>query len=487
MAQEPQPAELTDRENASLRRIARILFWVLWIPASLGLLEVVIRLSEMDKHALAPLLYYFDAAPGFHAPSHDARVLFSLKPSVSSRFFHKRGHRHMTFSHNSLGYRGKEPRAPRDPKVFRIITVGASNLYGAEVSDDETMPVYLERLLNAKFRGKFEVWNQGVQAQSLQQASARGEQAIKAHAPDLLLVQLAHNMRRSFLAGHPTGHYFDQDPTLYRENLRYIPLAGSGWGLPLVQRWALYRTVVTLLNYWDRVPSNNPHYPRADSINKEAFLDFHARNHQRTRIVFLPNLPIFAHAMRAVHRERFKAVPSIDVLDRALLQNALRPEFFETHPPPHVYEANAYVIARELARLYPRQFRPRGVFTMPLASTFGARVKDRFRRDPLLFDHIVDKYRTWGKVDSLLRLLGVLARAEPQNPLYPVIQAQCAALLGRMVMARAYLMEAQALGVKPELRQAIRRVGVLMGEPNAESGALRPPPVGARPPGPNRH
>ena len=254
-----------------------------------------------------------------------------------------------------------------------------------------------------------------------------------------------------------------------------------------MQRWALYRTAVTLLNYWDRVATNNPHYPNADAINKEAFLDFYARHHKQTRIVFLPNLPIFTNAMSASHRARFAAVPSIDVIDRALLQDALRPEFFETHPPPHVYEANAYVIARELARLYPRRFRPRGKFAVPPVFAFGARVTDKFRRDPLLFDHIVDKYKTWGKVDNLLRLLGVMARAEPKNSLFPVIQAQCCALLGKMVMARAYLMEAQALGPKPELREVIQRVGALMGEPNAEQGGNRQPPAGAPPPRPKPH
>lgn len=462
MPHDPQGAELSEPQRRSLRRLARVLFWALLLPAVLGVLEVVVRVSDMDKHALAPLLYYFDAAPQFHMPSDDPRAIFTLRPSVSSRFVH-RG-REMSITHNSLGYRGAEARAARTPGVFRIIALGASNMYGAEVGDEHTMPVYLERLLNHKFVGRFEVWNQGVQSHSLQQVCAKAERALQRHRPDMLLVQLAHNMRRTFLAGHPTGRYFDLDPSLYRENLRYIPGAGSGWALPLVQRWALYRTVVAALNYWERVPTNNVHYPTADTINKEAFLDFHAKYKGRVHIVFLPNLPVFGMVMTPEHRRRFAAVPSIDVVDRALLEDALRPEFFETHPPPHVYEANAHVVARELARLHPKLFRPRaGTFTVPPVSTFGASVKHRFRRDAMLFDHIVTRYAAWGKLEGLLRNLGKLARVEPKNPLFPLFQAQCATLLKQEQMAQAYLMEAQALRPGPELREALRRTRVLMG------------------------
>lgn len=479
MSQDRHPGELTEQEEASLRRVARILFWILYVPIILGVVEVVIRLTDMDKHALEPLLYYFTAAPKMHAPSADPRALFSLKPSVSSSYHHKREDRRLTFTHNSLGYRGKEAREAKAPGVFRIIGVGASNIYGAEVSDDETMPAYLERLLNKRFHGKFEVWNQGVQSHSLQQACARVERLIKVHTPDLLLVQLAHSMRRSFLAGHPTGHYFDEDPTLYREHLRYIPMAGGRWSLPLVQRWALYGTVVAVLNYWDRMPSNNQHYPRADSINNEAFLDFFDQNHRRTRIVFLPNLPSFGYVMSSRQRKRFAAVPTIDVVDRALLQDSLRPEFFETHPPPHVYEANAHVVARELIRHYPRQFQPRGgAFTVPPVSTFGAAVKDRFRRRGMLFEHIVSKYKAWSKLDVLLRLLKGLARAEPDNPLFPLYQARCAMLLGKEEMARAYFMEAQALKPGPALRMSVQRTQRLL-EQNptgvGEPGSVRAP------------
>ncbi len=465
MARDPSAGELTGQQRRSLRRLALALFWLLLLPAVLGVLEVVVRVSDMDKHALEPLLYYFDAAPRLHMPSDDPRAIFTLRPSVSSTFVHKGSGRSMSFSHNSLGYRGKEARAARTPGVFRIIALGASNMYGAEVGDEHTMPVYLQRLLNRRFEGRFEVWNQGVQSHSLQQVCAKAERALRLHRPDMLLLQLAHNMRRTFLDGHPVGRHFDEDPSLYRENLRYIPGAGRAWALPLVQRWALYRTAVAALNYWDRVPTNNVHYPTADAINKEAFLRFHDRYKDRVHIVFLPNLPVFGLAMSPAHRRRFAAVPSIDVVDRALLQDALRPEFHETHPPPHVYEANAYVVARELARIHPKLFRPRGTFTVPPVATFGAAVKDRFRRDAMLFDHIVTRYAAWGKLEGLLRNLGKLARAEPNNPLFPLYQAQCAAQLEQEQMARAYLMEAEALRPGPDLREAVRRTRVIMGAP----------------------
>ena len=89
--------------------------------------------------------------------------------------------------------------------------------------------------------------------------------------------------------------------------------------------------------------------------------------------------------------------------------------------------------------------------------------EEQFRRNWQLFENIMVRYRSWDRVPVLLRELGLLARKEPQNPLFPVYQAQCSALLGRTQMARAYLMEADLLKPGPQLQEAIRRAQMLMG------------------------
>ena len=471
---------LSEIELRALRRIARVLFWLLSVPAVLGLLELAVRLGGLHEDALRPLLYHFSASPDVHMLAEDPRELFHLRPSVSTQVPHKRLRRSLTFTHNSLGFRGKAAHAEKTPGVLRVIAVGASNLYGAEVSDDETLTVYLERILNRRFQGRFEVWNGGVQAQSLQQVCARGERVVRAYAPDLLLVQHAHNMKRSFLLDQPVVHFFHSDPTLYRENLRFLPLAHSRWGPSLMSHWALYATVVTVLNYWDGVPRSAPTYPSPPQLNIDAFLRLYDAHHERTPMVLLPHLPDFEETKRLRQERDWREIPIIDVVDRALLEQGLRPEFFETHPPPHVYEANAHVVARELMRLFPRLFRPQGSFAVPPLATFGSKVKDHFRRDWLLFDHILSAYRRWGKTEALLRMLAVRARAEPNNAIYPFYQAQCAALLGRADRAQVYLARARALNPGPEFQRAIRRSRGISSPVESPPGPDPPPPGAER-------
>ena len=466
---------LTGSEQRSLRRIARTLLWLLTVPVMLGVLELTIRLWGLHEDALRPLLYYFSASPDLHMPAKDPRELFHLRPSSSKRVHHERLDRTLSFTHNSLGFRGREARAEKTPGVLRVIAVGASNLYGAEVSDDETLTVYLERILNTRFRGRFEVWNGGVQAQSLQQVCARGERVIRAFAPDVLLVQHAHNMKRSFLVDQPVNEFFHRDPTLYRENLRFVPLAHSPWGHRLMSHWALYATVVTALNYWDGVPRSEPAHPSPHQLNIDAFLMLYDAHHRRLPVVLLPHLPNFEETRRLRPERDWSEIPIIDVVDRALLEQGFRPEFFETHPPPHVYEANAHVVARELMRLYPRLFRPRGSFSVPPLASFGARDKERFWRDWLLFDHVASAYHRWGKTEALLGMLAARARAEPKNAIYPFYQAQCAALLGRDDRAQVHLARARALNPGPQLKQALSRSHGIF-SPHQSAPASDPPP-----------
>ena len=389
--------------------IVRPLFPLLVVLSVLGILEGVIRLVDLDKAALRPLLFYLDATPQAYKLAKDPRILFEFQPAS----FTSEG---KSYTHNNLGFRGEDAQAEKAPGVFRIISAGSSNMYGDEVGDRETLTYYLERALNQHFQGAFEVWNGGMEANSLQQVSARAEAHIKQYKPDLVLVQHGLNMRRSFFVDLPFGQFFDQDPSLYDENLRFFPLVESWLGRALVKRWALYRTVITMLNYWERMPSNNPTYPHASARNTQAFMDLYAAYHDQVPMVLLRHTFCF---------QQWDGIPIIDVIDRQRLLEALRPEFFMTHPPPHVHEAHAYVVARGLQRLYPKLFRPKpgvGPLQAPALTDRGADAWRSAHDREILLDQMVQIYHKWGKLSVLRRMVD--QKAAGSDPLFVQLRDQ---------------------------------------------------------------
>ena len=64
---------------------------------------------------------------------------------------------------NSKGFRGREFTEQKAPHTIRVVTLGASSTLGYFAHDDETYPVYLEKLLNDSLAGdSIEVINLGI-------------------------------------------------------------------------------------------------------------------------------------------------------------------------------------------------------------------------------------------------------------------------------------------------------------------------------------
>jgi lysophospholipase L1-like esterase len=64
---------------------------------------------------------------------------------------------------NSKGFRGREFSEQKAPHTIRVVTLGASSTLGYFARDDETYPVYLEKLLNDSVAGdSIEVINLGI-------------------------------------------------------------------------------------------------------------------------------------------------------------------------------------------------------------------------------------------------------------------------------------------------------------------------------------
>jgi lysophospholipase L1-like esterase len=97
-------------------------------------------------------------------------------------------------STNSEGFRGNEFPANRDPSVFRIICLGDSWTFGANVDQAKSYPQQLSALLKREFpQGEFEVLNLGVMAYSSYQGLNLLKSKIDDLNPDMILIGFGMN------------------------------------------------------------------------------------------------------------------------------------------------------------------------------------------------------------------------------------------------------------------------------------------------------
>lgn len=303
-------------------------------------------MSNLDMRLLGKLLYYQSADLAVHRPSENAALHYELNPGASAVFS---GNRKVTI--NSLGFRDPPGGAAKPAGVIRIICLGASNTYGALVNDEETYPVQLERLLNGRARGKYEVWNAGVSAYTLPQNVAAAKEILRKYSPDLLIFQLSNSNcgRRPFLAGQPFEKYFELDPGLYRENLRFC------WPrqLNFLRHWRLFRGIFFTINQLnlpaDRSPFNLS--ARGYDLNKcsalqvnnnRVFKEFYEENRRKVRMAFLlyPGETLDDDLASL-------GIPAVLLAEG--LPRAHDREFYEIHPPAHVYRWYALELLRVLS------------------------------------------------------------------------------------------------------------------------------------------
>lgn len=124
-------------------------------------------------------------------------------------------------------------RLNRNPAVAErptIVAVGDSFTFGQDVSDSDSWPATLERLL------RYRVINGGVNAFGLDQAVLRGDRLTDIFSPDLLIVSfIPHNVVRcefSYFLGHPKP-YFELDGAGLREHPPPVP---RSWFTPIRNR-----------------------------------------------------------------------------------------------------------------------------------------------------------------------------------------------------------------------------------------------------------
>ncbi len=232
------------------------------------LLEIFLRFTNLEDNLLTKSLYYQMADTESHQVSEDVNKLYELKPNSKEVYFSEIHPKETKYKDrivtiNSLGFRGEEKNRDKPENVFRIFVLGGSNTYGISVSDNDTYPAIMQKILDEKYPGKFEVWNAGVCAYVLSQKIAYAESIIKEFDPDLLIIQIHNSGRRAFLWDTAqedpkrTTNVNKKNVELLRKNnelyLENIPLFSENPTLKaihpyLVRNFAFYRLISISVN-----------------------------------------------------------------------------------------------------------------------------------------------------------------------------------------------------------------------------------------------
>lgn len=320
------------------RHLAVLVFFE--CAAVLALAEIFIAWTGVDTRLLGSLLYFQGADVEAHRVSESVPLHYELAPGTHAVFDGGRG-----VTVNALGFRDPPRSAAGPAGTKRIICLGSSNTYGALVGDGLTYPALLEKLLNSKGRGKYEVWNAGVSAYVIPQNLEQARRFIREYSPDLLLFQFNNRGRRAFLLGKPFMEFFREDPELYYENLRCCwPRA-----LAFLRRWRLARTLVFYANRLS-LKKKDPAYDwnKCDTLTPAdiaAFRKFYDENKSRVKMAILET-PVPGNRLLGAFDDL--VIPVIRLAPK--LPPKHDPEFDKIHPAAYVYSWYAKEIAAELKR-----------------------------------------------------------------------------------------------------------------------------------------
>jgi hypothetical protein len=97
----------------------------------------------------------------------------------------------VTYQVNDYGLRDNKEKFSKNPEAYHILAMGCSMTFGVGVNYEDTYVSILEDKLNDYYRSegrKFQVWNGGVPARSLEQIIGAFEQKTSPLNPDMLIL-----------------------------------------------------------------------------------------------------------------------------------------------------------------------------------------------------------------------------------------------------------------------------------------------------------
>jgi hypothetical protein len=336
---------MTSRPLARTLRALAVFLAATIVALALG--ETLIRATDVDWRYAKRLLNFQAVDLPSHVAVPDGGLRYRLRPGVADYGPYLYGAYRVEV--NSLGYRSPERPAEKPPGVFRIVVVGGSNVYGLLVNNDQTWPAQLEKRLNSRGGGRFEVWNAGTCAYVGVQMIARAREALATIRPDLILIALSNTAMPAFLKDAPVAPYFERDPTLW---LREIPTSYFRWPpwpsletkARLVQRVRVYRALLlgTMAATGDDVAWSPE---RVDDANIAAVRGFVQRERGAVRMaVFVcPACEYTPQSLQDYYRD-------LDVPLFFLSASGLPEPYYRMHPPAPVYAWYGEQLAEWLER-----------------------------------------------------------------------------------------------------------------------------------------
>lgn len=310
----------------------------------LGVAEILVRVSGVEARLVEPLIPRQLGDPQVHQPSSDGELLYEMRPGTSVELprVGRYGDDSRRVTINSLGFRDRPRTAVKDAGVFRIVSVGGSNTYGAAVGDDHTWPALLEARLEEQTAHQIEVWNLGVSGYTTRQKVRIARRAIRDFAPDLVLIQL-YNTGPRYLLPVTVPREMENRMALEQEFLVGVPT--STWS-GLYDASALVRLFVIVKNR--RMKQLAPHdhvrmlTERTEQLDSEALREL--LDGLRGDLAVLGVLTPLEFPTTQVATSRLS---TIDLGDE-LLPAGLEVEAMDIHPGRGVYGWYAESIARQL-------------------------------------------------------------------------------------------------------------------------------------------
>lgn len=187
--------------------------------------EIFYRITRTDTQILLDFLYLEGSAYNeIYAPSHTSRI-YKLKPNVDSVIKERKAKTDSTVPKkfkvvtNNAGFRNNFDITAKTDK-YRIVILGGSNAFGFCVDNSGTYSFFMQKALEEKYPGKFEVLNAGIPAYVMAQKIAYAEEIIEKYNPDMILLQTYNNGRSAFTMGFvPQPSLFYDNKELFAQNI----------------------------------------------------------------------------------------------------------------------------------------------------------------------------------------------------------------------------------------------------------------------------
>jgi len=292
--------------------------------AALALAEGLVRTFDLDWRLIENLLYYNGVDPPSLQVDENPLLLYRLKPGRTEYDGYAVGV-------NALGARGQEHNAIKPPGVFRIVCVGASNVYGHLMNDEQTWPAQLEAQFNAESPGRYEVWNFGTPGYVAAQMAVIAREAVSKLKPDLVVFAPSNMGPRPFLLGRPVKPLFAKNEQLWRDlfaprAVDFPPLVSYERKLCWIERSRLYRYFAAWRVSRSRYGWGHDH----ETQNWKSAREFFAWAKERTRVCgfIYPGVP-------ASQYDTYFKNTGVPVLE--LRADDKPPIYREIHPTAEVY------------------------------------------------------------------------------------------------------------------------------------------------------